>query len=291
MDQISSICGILCALCLLIAPIALLVWIVMIIRKSEKKKKAKRFFLGALAGIIIFPIIGVATSPTTRCEHEWDVVEQSAPTCVESGTSVVHCTLCNTEKEAEAIPPTGHTFEEKTVLEASCTSTGLVEKTCSVCNMVESITTEKISHDYEVTSVKAATFEESGLEESTCSICGNITQMELPKVGTWENPCKITVEQLVSEINTNIDTAKSKYNDQWIEITGKVLDASNVAGMARFCLYGKFGDPGLRIVCWVNDEVSTPFNYQGDTVTFLGQVREITTVNATEIGDCKIISE
>ena len=106
-----------------------------------------------------------------------------------------------------------------------------------------------------------------------------------------EHPYVLTISDLVTEIETNIDVAKYKYNEQWVEITGKVLDADNVAGMTRFYLYGEFGGSGLRIVCWVNEEVLKPFDYQGDTVTFLGQMREITIVNATEIGDCQIISK
>ena len=199
------------------------------------------------------------------------------------------CKECKYE-ETEAIPATGQTYIEKIVQEASCTSTGITEKTCSVCNKVESVTTEKVPHSYEVTSTKEATLEAPGTEESTCSVCGDIKQKELEKLGTKENPGKVTVEQLVSEINSNKDAAKAKYNEQWIEITGKVLDASNAAGMSKFYLYGKSGDSGLRIICWVKEEVLKPFEYQGEIHTFLGQVREITTVNATEIGDCEIIS-
>ena len=56
-------------------------------------------------------------------------------------------------------------------------------------------------------------------------------------------------------------------------------------------MYGESGDSGLRIICWVKEEVLKPFDYKGEIHTFLGQVREITTVNATEIGDCEIISD
>ena len=55
--------------------------------------------------------------------------------------------------------------------------------------------------------------------------------------------------------------------------------------------YGEKGGSGLRIVCWVNEKVLKPFDYTGETHTFIGQVREITTVNATEIGDCEIVAD
>lgn len=253
MEQIFNICVFMCGLCIIVAPIALIVWIIMIVKKSERKKKAKRFFVGTLAGVVLSVAIGVATSPSTSCEHEWKNIEQTVPTCTESGTTVMYCTLCNAKGDEEEIQPTGHAYVDKTVQEA--------------------------------------TLESIGIEESICSVCGEIKQKELAKLGTKENPCKITVEQLVSEIEADKDTAKVKYNEQWVEITGKVLDASNVAGMSRFYLYGNVDDSGLRIVCWVKEEVLKPFDYDGETHTFIGQIREITTVNATEIGDCEIISK
>ena len=163
------------------------------------------------------------------------------------------------------------------------------KKTCSVCNKTEEIALEKIEHTYEYTTTKAPTLEEKGIETGTCTVCGDTQEKEISKLGTKSNPAEVTVSELVAEINADKDAAKSKYNGKWIKITGKVLSANNVAGMTRFYLYGEHGGSGLRIVCWVNKEVLKPFDYTGETHTFIGQVREITTVNATEIGDCTII--
>ena len=327
MELLSNICAFLSGLCALVAPIALIVWIVMIIKKSERKKKAKRFFWGTFVGVVLFTAIGVSTSPSIRCEHEWETIEKTNPTCTESGTSVTYCAICDIERDAEEVLPTGHAwvetrkeptcteqgevvkvcsacgtktsellvkqhkYTENVIQEATCSNTGLVEKTCSICNKVESVTTEKTSHAYEVTSTKEATLESPGVEESTCTVCGEVKQKESAMLGAKENPGKVTVEQFVSDIKSNKDAAAAKYNEKWIEITGKVLEARNVAGMTSFYLHTEKDGSGLRVVCWVNDEVLKPFDYIGETHTFLGQVREIATANATEIGDCTIISE
>lgn len=103
------------------------------------------------------------------------------------------------------------------------------------------------------------------------------------------NPLVVTVSQFAKEINSNTDAAKMKYNGKWVRVTGKVLSAHNVAGMTNFYLYGKKGDSGLKIVCWINEEVLKPFDYRGETHAFIGQVREVSTVNSTEISDCEII--
>lgn len=242
--------------------------------------------------LFVISIILVILCGLTGCciDHIMEVVSQTQATCEDEGIATYKCKECGHE-ENEIIPATGHSFVEKVTQEATCVSTGVVEKACSTCNKVESATIEMSPHAYEVTITKDATLDAPGVEESTCNVCGDVKQIELAKLGTKENPGKVTVEQLVSEINSNKDAAKARYNEQWIEITGEVLDASHVAGMTRFYLYGKSGDSGLRIICWVKEEVLKPFDYDGEVHTFLGQVREITTVNATEIGDCEIISE
>lgn len=104
------------------------------------------------------------------------------------------------------------------------------------------------------------------------------------------SPGIVTVDELVSEIESDIDAAKNKYNGKWIQITGEVLNYYSVAGMTGYYLHGDRGDEGLRIICWVDDEGTIGFVLH-DTLTFVGQVREITTANATEIGDCEIITD
>lgn len=110
-----------------------------------------------------------------------------------------------------------------------------------------------------------------------------------PLGSSRSNPIVVTASQFANEIKSNTDTTKTKYNGKWVQISGKVLSAHNVAGMTSFYLYGEKGGSGLKVVCWVNKEVLKPFDYKGETHTFIGQVREVSTVNSTEIGNCEII--
>ena len=181
MEQVSNICGVLCVLCVLIAPVAFVVWIVMLIRKSERKKKAKRFFLGTLAGIVLFTAIGVATSPATHCDHEWETIEQTKPTCVESGTSITRCTLCDTEEAAEELPPTGHTWVE-TRKEATCTEQGEVVKECSSCGSKTSGPLVA-QHNYAETVVTEPKCTSEGTAQLVCSACGDKQDKSIPATG------------------------------------------------------------------------------------------------------------
>lgn len=109
-----------------------------------------------------------------------------------------------------------------------------------------------------------------------------------------ENPIKITADELVAEINTDIDNAKERFNGKWVQITGTITDTSIYQGdIFGYYVYGKnstTGYTGLRILCWCD---GGPYSGSvlGDTQTFVGKVLEITTVNATEIVDCEIVKE
>lgn len=107
---------------------------------------------------------------------------------------------------------------------------------------------------------------------------------------TKDNPIVITVDVLVEEINADIDSAKEKYNGKWIQITGDVVSYYTVAGMTGYYLYGDRGVSGLRIICWCDGD---PYKSTmlGEIYTFVGIMREVTTFNATEIGECEIVVE
>ena len=97
----------------------------------------------------------------------------------------------------------------------------------------------------------------------------------------------VSVSELVNEIKKDKTAAGEKYNGQWIEITGKVTYISESAGMTGYYLWGERGGNGLNITCWV-DEADDIGLSVGDTVTFIGAMREVSTFNNTEIGLCVI---
>ena len=97
----------------------------------------------------------------------------------------------------------------------------------------------------------------------------------------------ISVSELVSEINKDKTAAGEKYNGQWIEITGTVTYISEGAGMTGYYLWGERGGSGLNITCWVDEADDTGLSV-GDTVIFIGAMREVSTFNNTEIGLCII---
>ena len=150
-----------------------------------------------------------------------------------------------------------------------------------------------LEHSYEYTTTQEPTLLDYGLEIGVCGVCGVTEERQIMYLGAnRSSPGVVTVEELIAEIETDIDAAKIKYNEKWIQITGEVVDSYSAAGMTGYFLCGERGGSSLRIICWVDGD--SPFGLslgRGLTLTFVGQVREITIANATEIGDCEIVSD
>lgn len=158
---------------------------------------------------------------SNRCgnNHEFgEVIEVTAPTCIEDGTGKKVCAVCGYEKSGFVLKSKGHDFGKKVVeKEATCNEQGKESKTCSVCGVKEERVipqkshelggweikveptctdngervkkckfcdyevTEKLglsAHNYEEAESKESTCEEPGYVKRVCSVCGK-TQTEV----------------------------------------------------------------------------------------------------------------
>ncbi len=89
--------------------------------------------------ILCFIVISLSLLFTAcgECNHDfknWETI--NAPTCVDMGTKIAHCSLCGLSK-TEAIKPTGHTEILLESVTPSCSSTGLTAGVrCSLCDKI-----------------------------------------------------------------------------------------------------------------------------------------------------------
>ena len=71
---------------------------------------------------------------TSHVSGDWTVTKN--PTCKETGTKVMNCTVCGTQMETANVEKTGHTSSEWTVTQAAtCSTNGTQVKTCTVCGV------------------------------------------------------------------------------------------------------------------------------------------------------------
>lgn len=78
------------------------------------------------------------------------------------------------------IPPCKHTnITNKTILQATCTNTGLINRICDKCNeVIEEVVIEKEEHKYKTEKIKA-TCSKEGKQYDKCKTCGEITNEQV----------------------------------------------------------------------------------------------------------------
>ena len=112
------------------------------------------------------------TEPHT---HDYEMTEETAPTCTDEGSKTYTCTICG-NSYSESIAKIPHTPGDwEVVAEATEESEGERVQKCTVCQTI--VNTEVIpklehTHQYEVSEEKAATCEEDGYIIYVCSGCG-----------------------------------------------------------------------------------------------------------------------
>ena len=115
--------------------------------------------------------------------HNYTSKVTTQPTCTENGTRTYTCS-CGASY-TENIPATGHTWSDWTVTkEATETSTGLKERTCSVCKTTETKTIDKVVHKHNYSSkiTTQPTCTADGIKTYTCS-CGDSYTETIPAIG------------------------------------------------------------------------------------------------------------
>lgn len=131
-----------------------------------------------MLGSIGNELIGGGESPGGReCEHEWEILQETPPTCSGNGQIEKRCRLCS-DKVFEPIDPMGHVLVEVAEVPATCTERGIAAGTkCSVCGEIfsgfESI--EPREHNYVILEYVAPTCTEDGLSEGRyCDLCDTV---------------------------------------------------------------------------------------------------------------------
>lgn len=111
-------------------------------------------------------------------EHLWedDFTVDIAPSCTQSGSKSIHCSLCDVVKDVTVIDATGHTFTEwSDNVDATCTGKGQRTRACTVCSYTEYADTDinPDAHLWEddYTIDKEPTCIEEGSKSVHCSRC------------------------------------------------------------------------------------------------------------------------
>ncbi len=96
----------------------------------------------------------------------------TAPTCTTGGYTTYTCTRCGESHIADITEPTGHSWDEGTVVKgAECTSDGVMEYTCTVCGETKQENIGATGHTF-VATIHEPSCTKCGWTTYTCSVCG-----------------------------------------------------------------------------------------------------------------------
>ena len=142
METLSKICAIIAGTLMFITPILLLVWVVRLI--ARKSAKALGFACLICFGCFMLSVIvGTLTSPTTWCDHEYELIDSKSASCDESGYEISHCPLCGSEKKSTS-KKLGHDMKEIRRVNPTFSTDGEIVKKCSRCGYEEIDVLEKL---------------------------------------------------------------------------------------------------------------------------------------------------
>ena len=107
--------------------------------------------------------------------HNYKIIRQDKQTCDDNTVeySYQKCSRCDDEKQ-EKLAKLPHSMGNAVTTPAKCTTPGSTVKTCTVCNIKETLTLPAIGHDYQDKLTTKPTFTDSGWAQSICSRCGVI---------------------------------------------------------------------------------------------------------------------
>ena len=122
----------------------------------------------------------IAGSPVGFSTHDYSLVEEENPTCVNEGHRTYTCNTCGWVF-TEHISATGHTSDSGIVTkEPSCTARGTKTYTCKICGeIVKSEMIPATGHAIDNGRVtKEPTCNEAGIKTYTCTTCGEVIKTE-----------------------------------------------------------------------------------------------------------------
>ncbi len=124
----------------------------------------------------------------SACKHNYVVVADTEPTCLNDGSRTFKCSKCGDSYE-EAVPAPGHKAGEWTVdAAATCTAAGKRVKYCTVCRaVVETETLPAKGHSFgEWKQGAASSCTSDGYEYRVCASCGFVENKNVSGTGhSW----------------------------------------------------------------------------------------------------------
>ena len=175
----------LCALMIIDIIFALPVMLIILIVRAILKKPIKKLIVSmaiCAASIIPLTLLGAFTDPTTWCEHQYVIVNETPSTCTKKGKTYRHCDLCEKDSVTygDVLP---HNWMISTVVDATCNSDGYSIEQCEWCAVTQKTNiVNALGHLMQETYRLEPTPSTDGKIVSCCERCGSKETLILSKL-------------------------------------------------------------------------------------------------------------
>lgn len=275
------------AIMFFIIPVLAMVLLIQFLRKKPIKKLGLSILV-CIGLIIPLTILGVLTDPATWCDHEYEIVEEVAPTCTEEGRVVKHCPLCEGD-DTEYIDAIGHSMKEASRIEPTYDNEGKVIKKCERCDFEETelidklerpVTTTKPTDAPKKETTKPTTKPTTTIEtEPPVTTEPSTTEKEtIEKLPTLTYIEDVDYEEIYKAYKVNKLKAEDVYSGNRYRVTATVNGMStgglfNITGGATLTMLIKIDNTHVFFLAEFEREQEEALKTieVGDTITFEGK--------------------
>ena len=141
-----------------------------------------------VAALMLFLL--TATSELAACDHDFDMIDFSYPSCEKDGGYTLKCKLCGYSKREITDKATGHVWMYDSNKPATCDEKGYNKYLCKNCGKAQVDWWDAMGHDWKDSKVlEEATCTKDGSMRTVCEVCGLSGTRKIEKshkYGAWK---------------------------------------------------------------------------------------------------------
>lgn len=160
-----------------------------------------------------------------KAPHNFEVIEEKAPSCTENGYKKEKCTFCGLKKDEEVLLALDHDYlPTNNATEATCEDEGIIEYVCDECGATKTEKIEALGHDMPT--------EGKTTKEVTCTEDGEITY------ACQRYGCTYTKSKII-KANGHHDYGEEKTLEATCTLPNRRVKTCSVCGDENITTHGK----------------------------------------------------
>jgi hypothetical protein len=251
-----------------------------------KKKKAMSISWVTFGGIVALVLLSLIVHIATGCRHEYELVEEIAPSCTANGITINVCAKCG-NKQRKYSDALGHDLRIASRIEPTLNLDGEIVRDCARCGYEEVEVVARLEPTPSPTPSPTPTPEPTAAPTPEPAPSPSPADPDGEIVDT-----SVTFDEIYKAFKQNELVAKEKYNGNRYKITAKINGMNtgglfNLTGGATLTMEKKVGNTTVFFYAEFEKDQEEALKkvVVGDTITFYGECW------GGRFSDCELILE